>query len=102
MGRTQLSCQGRQHCQNVLEGKETGPVRDYAMYFNCNTSLVDTFKELYGDLFNFEGNRAIVFNETDELVVNELKHCISLALTYHRVKRLPLLGANSGTLSGRR
>ena len=74
----------------------------YAMYFNCNTSLVDTFKELYGDLFNFEGNRAIVFNETDELVVNELKHCILLALTYHRVKRLPLLGANSGTLSGRR
>ena len=71
----------------------------YAMYFNCNTSLVDTFKEVYGDTFKFAGNRAIVFNETDELPVNELKHCISLALTYHRVKRLPLLGANSETLS---
>ena len=33
-----------------------------------------------------------MFGETDELPVNELKHCISLALTYHRVKRLPLLG----------
>ena len=33
----------------------------YEMYFNCNTSLVDTFKEVYGDVFTFEGNRAIVW-----------------------------------------
>ena len=65
----------------------------YAMYFNCNTSLIATFKDVYGDVFTFEGNRAIVFGETDELPVTELKHCISLALTYHRVKHLPLLGA---------
>ena len=65
----------------------------YEMYFNCNTSLVDTFKEVYGDVFTFEGNRAIVFGETDELPVAELKHCVSLALTYHRVKHLPLPGA---------
>ena len=64
----------------------------YAMYFNCNTSLVDTFKEIYGDVFRFDGNRAIVFGETDELPVDELKHSVSLALTYHRVKHLPLLG----------
>ena len=67
------------------------------MYFNCNTSLVDTFRELYGDVFMFEGNRAIVFGEADEIPVAELKHCISLALTYHRVKRLPLLGAGPRT-----
>jgi hypothetical protein len=65
----------------------------YAMYFNCNTSLVATFKAVYGDVFTFEDNRAIVFGETDEFPVDELKHCISLALTYHRVKHLPLLGA---------
>ena len=65
----------------------------YAMYFNCNTYLVTTFKGLHGDLFTFECNRAIVFGENDELPVDELKHCVSLALTYHRVKRLPLLGA---------
>jgi hypothetical protein len=56
----------------------------YAMYFHCKTKLVDTFKELYRDKFNFEGNRAIVFNENDEIPINELKHCISLSLTYHR------------------
>jgi len=67
----------------------------YAMYFNCNTPLIATFKEVYGDVFTFEGNRAIVFGETDELPIPELKHCISLALTYHRVKHLPLLGASS-------
>ncbi len=65
----------------------------YTMCFNCNTSLVNTFKAVYGDVFTFEGNRAIVFGEIDELRVNALKHCISLALTYHRVKHLPSLGA---------
>lgn len=65
----------------------------YAMYFHCKTKLVDTFRELYRDTFKFEGNRAIVFSENDEVPVNALKHCISLSLTYHRRKHLPMLGA---------
>ncbi len=64
----------------------------YAMYFHCKTKLVDTFREIYRDQFKFEGNRAIVFNESDEIAVTELKHCISLSLTYHRIKHLPMLG----------
>ena len=64
----------------------------YAMYFNCNTPLIETFIEIYGDTFTFEGKRAIVFGETDELPVDQLKHCVSTALTYHRVKHLPFLG----------
>ena len=75
-----------------IDWRERAPDK-YAMYFNCNTSLVDTFKELYGDVLAFEGKRAIVLGETDELPVDELKHCISLALRNHRVKHLPLLGA---------
>ena len=35
----------------------------YTMYFHCKTKLVDTFKELYKDTFNFDGIRAIVFNK---------------------------------------
>lgn len=65
----------------------------YAMYFHCQTKLVDTFKELYRDIFKFEGNRAIIFNENDDIPVEELKHCIILTLTYHSRKNLPLLGA---------
>jgi len=64
----------------------------YLMCFHCRTKLLDTFKELYGDKFKYEGNRAIVFNEDDEIATNELKHCISLSLTYHRRKHRPMLG----------
>ncbi len=64
----------------------------YAIYFNCKTRLVDTFREFYGDVFHFEGNRAIVFQANDEIAVAELKHCISLALRYHKLKHLPTLG----------
>jgi len=71
--------------------KETSP-HQYALYFHCKTRLVDTFREIYGDSFRFEDNRAIVFNDSDEIPVDQLKHCISLSLTYHLVKHLPMLG----------
>ncbi|WP_158560370.1 hypothetical protein [Paenibacillus contaminans] len=44
------------------------------------------------DVFNYEGNRAIVFAEIDEIPVVELKQCIALALTYHTRKHQPMLG----------
>lgn len=65
----------------------------YAIYFNCKTNLIETFKELYRDIFKFEGNRAIIFNINDLVAEKELKHCISLSLRYHKIKHLPLLGA---------
>lgn len=65
----------------------------YALYFNCKTSLVDTFKELYKDEFKYEGNRAIVFDLNKPIPLDEIKYCILLALTYHSRKHLPLLGA---------
>ena len=74
-----------------MDWKRKSP-HHYALYFNCNTSLVATFKKIYGDVFKFEGNRAIVFGENDELPIDELRHCVSIALTYHRVKHLPFLG----------
>ena len=65
----------------------------YCLYFNCKTSLVDTFREIYGEFFNFENNRAIVFQKDQPIPIAELKHCISLSLRYHQLKNLPLLGA---------
>lgn len=59
----------------------------YAMYFHCQTTLVDTFKELYGSEFKYEGNRSIVFNDGDEIPLKQLSHCIALALTYHLGKK---------------
>jgi hypothetical protein len=71
--------------------KKSDP-HSYAIYFNCKTRLVETFKELYGDIFKFSGNRAIIFSETDTVPVAQLQHCIALSLTYHQIKHLPMLG----------
>ena len=65
----------------------------YAMFFTCTTSLVETFRMLHGNKFEYEGNRALWFHVDDDLPLEEVKHCISLALNYHRLKHLPLLGA---------
>ncbi len=64
----------------------------YAVYFKCTSRLVSTFKLAYGDKFEFEGNRAIVFHMSDKLPDVELKNCIAAALRYHKVKQLPMLG----------
>ena len=74
-----------------MDWKKSKPDQ-YAMYFNCKTKLIDTFKERYKDEFKYEGNRAIVFHKNDSIPINELKHCILLALTYHSIKNLPMLG----------
>ncbi|CAN7719659.1 DUF1801 domain-containing protein [Paenibacillus sp. LjRoot153] len=74
-----------------IDWKKSSP-HQYAMYFNCNTMLVETFRELFTDIFKYEDNRAIVFAENDEIPVEELKQCISSSLTYHIRKHLPMLG----------
>lgn len=63
------------------------------VYFHCQTRLIETFKELYKTEFEFEGNRAIVIPLDTDIDAVPLDHCIDLALKYHRVKHLPLLGA---------
>ncbi|GAA4274949.1 DUF1801 domain-containing protein [Aquimarina gracilis] len=75
------------------KASDSGP-NQYAMYFQCTSKLVPTFRVIYKDAFSFEGNRAIVFNIDDEIPKEQLCHCVSLALTYHNVKHLPLLGLN--------
>lgn len=64
----------------------------YAMYFICSTRLVDTFRMLYGNTFEYEKNRALVFQLEGEIPVNQLKECIKMALRYHELKDKPLLG----------
>lgn len=57
-----------------------------AVYFHCQTDLVETFRELYPKL-SFSGNRAILLDAKAKLPVAELRHCVALALTYHLRKR---------------
>jgi Domain of unknown function (DU1801) len=57
-----------------------------AVYFHCQTNLVETFREFHPEL-NFSGNRAIVLDASRKLPEQELRHCIALALTYHLARR---------------
>ena len=58
----------------------------YAVYFHCQTNLVETFRELYPEL-SYGGNRSITLNAKDKVPEAELRHCVALALTYHLGKR---------------
>ena len=69
-----------------LGWKESNPGQ-YAMYFNCQTNLVETFRTLFPSEFKFAGNRAIIFDEVDSPPTDALAYCIGAALTYHRRKR---------------
>ena len=71
----------------VRIGREKKTEGDFAIYFKCRTTLVDTFKKRYKDTFRYEGNRAILFNIDDKIPLRELGHCIAMALTYHLNKK---------------
>jgi len=70
---------------------------NYYLYFNCNTSLVPSFRDWFarelasstGELtsaLTIEGNRALVFNVDRKLPTPVVAQCIEAALTYHQRK----------------
>ncbi len=69
----------------------------YAMYFQCTSRLVDTFRMVFGNQLRYEGNRAIVFGMNEKLPVAVLKECIRATLTYHDVKHMKTLGLDNVT-----
>ncbi len=71
----------------------------FALYFKCTSSLVESFKAVYGNAFQYEGNRALIFGIDAPLPEAALKPCIRAALTYHKVKQLPHLGLGNTAVS---
>lgn len=69
-----------------IDRDKTSPGQ-YAMYFHCQTTLVDSFKEMYRGKFESVGNRSIVFGMNDKIPIKELSSCISMALTYYLNKK---------------
>jgi hypothetical protein len=59
----------------------------YAIHFNCNSSLVEQFRETYPITFGYAGNRSILLHIDTKPPARELAHCIAMALTYHLAKR---------------
>lgn len=74
-----------------MDWKAEAPDR-YALCFKCTSHLVPTIRSLFGELFTYEKNRAILFGLNDELPEEEVKTCIRMALRYHLVKDEPMLG----------
>ncbi len=58
-----------------------------AIYFNCNTTLVDGFRSIFPKEFEFEGNRALLLKLNAPLPKKELSMCIAASLTYHLDKK---------------
>jgi hypothetical protein len=57
------------------------------MYFICHTNLVETFERLFGDVFAYERNRALLFTVCEDIPDNDLRECVAMALTYHQSRR---------------
>ncbi len=74
-----------------MDWKEKTP-HQYALYFQCTSRLVDTFRLIFGNKFQYEGKRAIVFQLNQKVPEEEVRDCIKAALTYHKVKHLITLG----------
>lgn len=53
-----------------------------AIYLNCRTTLVDTFRTLFPEL-RYDGSRAILFTANEPLPMASLERCFEMALTYH-------------------
>jgi hypothetical protein len=58
-----------------------------AIYFICHTRLVDTFRERFGGLFEYETDRAVLLPLVGELDRAPLEFMLSMALTYHLRRR---------------
>lgn len=74
-----------------MDWKEKTPDQ-YAMYFQCTSRLIDTFRLTYDHKFQFEGKRAIVFRLNQKIPELELKECVKASLNYHKVKDQMTLG----------
>lgn len=74
-----------------MDWKNKSP-EQYAMYFQCSSRLVETFRTVFGKIFNYEGSRAIIFRLDQKIPTKELQVCIKTTLTCHKVKHLPTLG----------
>jgi hypothetical protein len=80
-----LTTQSKSGSTIRIAWKQKAP-SDYSMYFNCQMTLIETFKTLFPNEFRFEGNRAIIFSVADTVAKDALVFCINAALTYHQKK----------------
>ncbi len=59
----------------------------FALYCNCQTSLIADFRDQMGSAFRYEGNRAVLFRDPADIDPDRLGILIARALTWHSRKR---------------
>ena len=57
--------------------------RAYAVYFHCQTNLVETFRELYPESCAMKATAPSFWARKNTVPGGALRHCVALALTYH-------------------
>lgn len=55
----------------------------FALYAHCQTTLIADFRALAGDVFRYEGNRAVLFDTEADIRPDLLAALIRRALTWH-------------------
>lgn len=58
--------------------------QECAVLFNCKTTLIKTFRMQFADLFEYQGNRAILIRSSAPFPETPLVLCLGMALTYHQ------------------
>lgn len=76
----------------VRMGWKPSQPEQFALYFHCQTKLIDTFRTLFPQDFEFEGDRAIVFKVGEPIRKDAVAFCISASLTYHLRKKTAATG----------
>ncbi|MFB6363422.1 hypothetical protein ACFCP7_05075 [Paenibacillus elgii] len=77
--------------QLTFSSKHGTPIRidrfsdsQIGLFVHCQTTLVEEWRELFGNSLDFSKNRAILLSVNSELPIEELTLCIQMALTYHK------------------
>ena len=81
-----LTAQSKSGSTVRIDWKPKAP-EQLAVYFNCNTNLVESFKSLFPNDFEFEGQRALLMKVNEPLPKKELSFCIAASLSYHLKKK---------------
>ena len=58
-----------------------------AIFVNCRTTLIESFRNQFPEEFDYQGNRALLIDLSKPSPEKPLAMCVSMALNYHRRKR---------------
>lgn len=56
------------------------------IFVNCQTTLLDEWRTLYGETLDLVGNRELRLTLGAPLPADPIRHCLAMALTYHQRK----------------